>query len=638
MAPYFDPPMWEQRRICISSLLYEQKVHSVLEVGCGEGNILMYLTAPTADDENPITHLYGIDINADSLKKAELHMQPSPRDFSDLRVDELHISLFHGDATGPPIPEIAPDAIVCSEVIEHLQPSLVGSMTGAVLGGYRPRVAVFTTPNAEFNVNFPALGYGTEKAQFRDEDHKFEWTRAEFVNWANESAARYGYKVTFHDIGTWMCGADDSFVKCGGCTQMALFVRDDSVEVVDVVPQSDLPVPRLFATIDHPFYDKPRLPEDEVLQLVRKMAGYAIEYDDVFYLDMLWNMMEVRYQFKRRRILKEWLNTKVEDFMFFQCGEDGLDEDNRADSDLLFINFNQDFSCLSVGTKNGYKIYNCEPFGKCYARSEGGIGTVEMLFCTSLVALVGSGDQPTLSPRRLQIINTKRQSIICELTFPTTILAVKLNRRRLIAVLEEHIYVYDISNMKLLHTIETPPNPTGICAMSPSSDNCFIAYPTPASVSVPSSKPGASPEIPATTDVMIFDANTCEAINIIQAHKTPVSCLAINRDGTLLATASDKGTVIRVFSLPSAQKIAQFRRGAYPAKIHSITFNATSSLLMVSSDTDTVHIFRVADGQKRSKGSSGSSANNGGSLHPSDSFASSINSFGDSDSVVDSYS
>ncbi|KAJ2529634.1 autophagy protein, partial [Coemansia sp. RSA 1937] len=244
----------------------------------------------------------------------------------------------------------------------------------------------------------------------------------------------------------------------------------------------------------------------------------------------------------------------------------------------------------------------------------GGIGIVEMLFCTSLVALVGSGDQPTLSPRRLQIINTKRQSIICELTFPTSILAVKLNRRRLIAVLEEQIYVYDISNMKLLHTIETPPNQSAICAMSPSSENCFIAYPTPASTSV-ASRPGAVPEIPATTDVMVFDANACEAINIIQAHKSPVSCLAMNRDGTMLATASDKGTVIRVFSLPGAQKIAQFRRGAYPAKIHSLTFNATSTLLLVSSDTDTVHIFRVADGRnKRAKSP----------LHTSDSFASSI--------------
>ena len=55
----------------------------------------------------------------------------------------------------------------------------------------------------------------------------------------------------------------------------------------------------------------------------------------------------------------------------------------------------------------------------------------------------------------------QRQSTICELTFPTTILAVKLNRRRLVVVLEERIYVYDISNMKLLHEIETSPNPNG---------------------------------------------------------------------------------------------------------------------------------------------------------------------------------
>lgn len=51
--------------------------------------------------------------------------------------------------------------------------------------------------------------------------------------------------------------------------------------------------------------------------------------------------------------------------------------------------------------------------------------------------------------------------MICELTFSTTVLAVKMNRRRLIVVLEEQIFVYDISNMKLLHTIDTSPNPNG---------------------------------------------------------------------------------------------------------------------------------------------------------------------------------
>jgi autophagy-related protein 18 len=55
----------------------------------------------------------------------------------------------------------------------------------------------------------------------------------------------------------------------------------------------------------------------------------------------------------------------------------------------------------------------------------------------------------------------QRQSMICELLFPSSILAVKLNRKTLVIVLETEIYIYDISNMRLLHVIETTPNPEG---------------------------------------------------------------------------------------------------------------------------------------------------------------------------------
>lgn len=92
---------------------------------------------------------------------------------------------------------------------------------------------------------------------------------------------------------------------------------------------------------------------------------------------------------------------------------------------------------------------------------------------------------------------------------------------------------------------------------------------------------------------MIFDLLSLQVSNIIQAHKTPISQISLNSTGTLLATASDKGTVIRVFSVPGAQLIGQFRRGVSPAKIYSISFNAVSTLLSVSSDTETVHIFKL---------------------------------------------
>lgn len=98
---------------------------------------------------------------------------------------------------------------------------------------------------------------------------------------------------------------------------------------------------------------------------------------------------------------------------------------------------------------------------------------------------------------------------------------------------------------------------------------------------------------PIGGDVMLFDANEMQEIKVIPAHQAPLSCIAMNNEGTLLATASEKGTVIRVFALPSAQKLYQFRRGSMPSRIHCMSFNATSTLLCVSSATDTVHIFRL---------------------------------------------
>ncbi|KAK9460856.1 WD40-repeat-containing domain protein [Lipomyces oligophaga] len=271
-----------------------------------------------------------------------------------------------------------------------------------------------------------------------------------------------------------------------------------------------------------------------------------------------------------------------------------------SDDSLNFVNFNQDYSCISVGTKHGYKIYNCDPFGKCLYKADGAIAVVEMLFSTSLVALVGIGDQPSLSPRRLHVTNTKRQTTICELTFPTSVLAVKLNRRRLIVVLEDQIYVYDISNMKLLHTIDTSPNPTAICALSSSSENCYIAYPSPAGslgTGSPNSyqQPPLSPLQQGTGDVLIFDALAMQTVNVIEAHKSPLSCVALNNEGTLIATASDKGTIVRIFSVPAGAKLFQFRRGSYPSKIYSLTFSMNSALLCVSSATDTIHIFKLSD-------------------------------------------
>ncbi|GAB9462722.1 hypothetical protein Gpo141_00000208 [Globisporangium polare] len=257
-------------------------------------------------------------------------------------------------------------------------------------------------------------------------------------------------------------------------------------------------------------------------------------------------------------------------------------------NDLLFLSFNQEASCISVGTRQGFGIYNCEPFGKCFQESIGGIGIAEMLYCTSLVALVGAGEQPAFSPRRLRVWNTKTGAAICDLNFITAVLAVRMNRQRLVAVLERKIYIFDINSMKILETLDTSPNPSALCVLSPH-DNGHLAFPS-----------GASPG-----EIVLYDANNLSVLNAFQAHRGAPVAMAFNSQGTLLATASETGTIIRVFGVPGGKKKASFRRGSYPAQIYCLAFNESSTILCASSDTGTIHFFSLTGAESTATGSFG---------------------------------
>jgi hypothetical protein len=107
--------------------------------------------------------------------------------------------------------------------------------------------------------------------------------------------------------------------------------------------------------------------------------------------------------------------------------------------------------------------------------------------------------------------------------------------------------------------------------------------------------------------VELFDL---EKATMIKAHDAELAHFALNFDGTRLATASDKGTLIRVWDAHTGEPLRELRRGTDRAEIYCIVFNPASSFLACSSDKGTVHIFALSE--SGSSGLSPSSASSAG--------------------------
>ena len=196
----------EQRLAAVTQALLAADVKRVLDLGCGEGKLMERLLADPS-----IEQVVGLDASRPAIERAAMRLG-----LNESRTDRecQRIWLIHDDLTNPAAHLVGFDAVVAVEVIEHLEDDRLTAFEIAIFECSAPRLIVVTTPNREYNVHIELLPADS----LRHQDHRFEWTRAEFGQWAEEVAAHHHYELTLAGIG-------DDRGHSGPPTQMAIFQR-----------------------------------------------------------------------------------------------------------------------------------------------------------------------------------------------------------------------------------------------------------------------------------------------------------------------------------------------------------------------------------------------------------------------------
>ena len=202
---------------------------------------------------------------------------------------------------------------------------------------------------------------------------------------------------------------------------------------------------------------------------------------------------------------------------------------------------------------------------------------VVMLYRTNILALVGSDNNMNNKRSKLIIWDDCQKKPLSELKFNQNIMNVKLRKDKIVVVCRDKIYVFNLSNFKNIDIIETGDNSHGIVGISYEPDQTLLAYPD---------KERGKVRIKNYEKSSVF---------YINAHENNIAYIALSYNGSLLATASEQGTLIRIFNTENGNLLQEVRRGKDKADIKYICFEPNYRFIAATSNKGTIHIWSLAN-------------------------------------------
>jgi WD40 repeat protein len=193
----------------------------------------------------------------------------------------------------------------------------------------------------------------------------------------------------------------------------------------------------------------------------------------------------------------------------------------------------------------------------------------------SIAVFRGIPGQASFSDRDICIYDWAGDKPMKNLQFPAPVRKIVADGAVFVLVFEAEINAYTVNPFNPIYTFECPHNPAAPCTIVERSGERLLAW------------TGRS-----LGSLKIITAGHSEHRAVeFEVADHPLVMVRFNPNGETVATASERGTLIRVFSTRTGEPITEFRRGSFHATISSISFSPRSDLVAVLSDKGTVHVF-----------------------------------------------
>lgn len=244
--------------------------------------------------------------------------------------------------------------------------------------------------------------------------------------------------------------------------------------------------------------------------------------------------------------------------------------------DILHLSFNQETTHLCCSTNKGFIIYKLTPSveKRIYTELHKGVGIMKMLNATNLSVMVGGGDNPFRKSDTVVVWDDHKKGSILEVEVKETIRNTLITVDSIIVITDNKIRIFSLTNGSILGIKDTYPNKDGICKINPGGSNTLVTL---------GKKRG---------ELLVWRLDKNEHITI-KGHDNMISTVAINTDGSLIATTSDTGTNIHIYDTHTSELKYKFRRGSTGAHIYDICFDFMSKHLACYSRNGTIHIFDI---------------------------------------------